>query len=43
MGPGRQFFENIAEIREGVDVIQFAGLCRIPNYAERAPFPPDLS
>ena len=35
MGPGGEFVEDIAEIREGLDAIQFAGLCRVPNYAER--------
>ena len=35
MGPGRQFLEDVAQIREGLDVIELAGLCRVPNYAER--------
>jgi hypothetical protein len=26
-----------------VDVVQFRGLCRPPNYAERARFPQDFS
>ena len=34
MGPGRQFLEDVAQIREGLDVIELAGLCRVPNYAE---------
>ena len=26
MGPGRQFLEDVAQIREGLDVIELAGL-----------------
>ncbi len=26
MGPGREFLENIAEIGEGIDTVQFTGL-----------------
>ena len=35
MGPGGEFVEDVAEIREGLDVIELTGLCRVPNYAER--------
>jgi hypothetical protein len=30
--------EDIGEIAEGLDAVEFAGLCRPPNYAERARF-----
>jgi hypothetical protein len=29
--------ENIREIAERIDVVEFAGLCRPPNYAESGP------
>jgi len=30
--------EDIGEIAEGLDAVEFAGLCRTTNYAERAVF-----
>jgi hypothetical protein len=33
--------ENIGEIGLGLYAVQFASLCRLPNYAERACFPRD--
>jgi hypothetical protein len=30
--------EHIGEPRARIDVVQFAGLCRPPNYAERVHF-----
>lgn len=30
--------EHVGEVAERLDVVQLAGLCRPPNYAERARF-----
>jgi hypothetical protein len=32
-------FENVGQIGLGIDAIEFARLCRAPNYAERVRFP----
>jgi hypothetical protein len=32
-------FESGLEIGERIDVVDLGGLCRTPNYAERAGFP----
>jgi hypothetical protein len=31
--------EHIAQVGEGFDAVEFAGLCRPPNYAELGRFP----
>jgi hypothetical protein len=31
--------EHVAQIGLGVDAVELGGLCRLPNYAERAGFP----
>src|ERR1700678_2676192 len=35
--------EDVVQIRERVDVVQLAGLCRPPNYAERVRYGASLS
>ena len=42
-GMVRDAGEHISEPGPGIDVIQFRGLCRLRNYAERAHFPEVLS
>jgi hypothetical protein len=48
--PGQQFIqpvdlvimdavEDVSEICQRVEAVKFSGLCRTPNYAERAGFP----
>jgi hypothetical protein len=42
--PGRvigQAGEHVGEPGLGIDVVELGGLCRSPNYAERARFPQD--
>jgi len=31
--------EHVAQIGFGIEVVELGGLCRPPNYAERARFP----
>jgi hypothetical protein len=38
-----QLDENVGEPGSRIDVIELAGLCRPPNYAEWACFPHDFS
>jgi hypothetical protein len=37
--PVHDFGGDVGEIDVGIDAIEFAGLCRPPNYAERPRFP----
>ena len=41
-GAGDHAFEDVGQVDLGIDAVQFASLCRAPNYAERARWPQDL-
>jgi len=38
-----KFGEDIGEPRLRIDIVEFAGLCRAPNYAEHVCIPQDSS